>query len=118
MKIKVLEETPRKVLEFPLDNDLNLTEKEVEDVAEIFKTPLTGSYNWDYTIQDNRIKRLYELGKELNWNVEKDIDWDQPLPEKEDNPPAIFWDEYEPYQKLSTEDKFLSLIHISEPTRR
>ena len=34
MKIKVLEETPRKVLEFPLDNDLNLTEKEVEDVAE------------------------------------------------------------------------------------
>ena len=31
MKIKVLEETPRKVLEFPLDNDLNLTEKEVED---------------------------------------------------------------------------------------
>ena len=41
MKIKVLEETPRKVLEFPLDNDLNLTEKEVEDVAEIFKTPLT-----------------------------------------------------------------------------
>ena len=71
MKIKVLEETPRKVLEFPLDNDLNLTEKEVEDVAEIFKTPLTGSYNWDYTIQDNRIKRLYELGKELNWNVER-----------------------------------------------
>jgi hypothetical protein len=111
MKIKVLEETPRKVLEFPLDNDLNLTEKEVEDVAEIFKTPLTGSYNWDYTIQDNRIKRLYELGKELNWNVEKDIDWDQPLPEKEDNPPAIFWDEYEPYQKLSTEDKFKFLQH-------
>ena len=111
MKIKVLEETPRKVLEFPLDNDLNLTEKEVEDVAEIFKTPLTGSYNWDYTIQDNRIKRLYELGKELNWNVEKDIDWDLPLPEKEDNPPAIFWDEYEPYQKLSTEDKFKFLQH-------
>ena len=115
MKIKVLEETPRKVLEFPLDNDLNLTEKEVEDVAEIFKTPLTGSYNWDYTIQDNRIKRLYELGKELNWNVEKDIDWDQPLPEKEDNPPAIFWDEYEPYQKLSTEDKFKFLQHTGLP---
>ena len=29
MKIKKLKETPRKVLEFPLDNDLNLTEKEV-----------------------------------------------------------------------------------------
>ena len=66
MKIKVLEKTPRKVLEFPLDNDLNLTEKEVEDVAEIFKTPLTGSYNWDYTIQDNRIKKHNEHGKQKN----------------------------------------------------
>ena len=45
------------------------------DVVEIFQTPLTGSYNWDYTVQDNRIKKLYELGKELNWNVETDIDW-------------------------------------------
>ena len=33
------------------------------------------------------------------------------MPEKEDNPPAIFWDEYEPYQKLSTEDKFKFLQH-------
>ena len=45
------------------------------DVVEIFETPLTGSYNWDYTVQDNRIKKLYELGKQLNWNVEVDVDW-------------------------------------------
>ena len=83
MKIDYLEETPRKLKEFPVENELNLSEQEVTDVAEIFNTPLTGAYNWDYTVQDNRIKKLYELGKELNWNVEKDIDWDRPLPERE-----------------------------------
>ena len=64
--------TPNKVKLFEGDyvKDLNPV-----DVVEIFKTPLTGSYNWDYTVQDNRIKKLYELGKELNWNVESDLDW-------------------------------------------
>ena len=64
--------TPNKVRLFEGDyvKDLNPV-----DVVEIFKTPLTGSYNWDYSVQDNRIKKLYELGKELNWNVESDLDW-------------------------------------------
>ena len=39
---------------------------------------MTGSFNWDYTVQDNRIKKLYELGKQLNWNVEVDVDWTVP----------------------------------------
>ena len=43
-----------------------------QQVAEIFQTPLTGSYNWDYRVQDDRINKLYELGKQLNWNVETD----------------------------------------------
>ena len=111
MKIDYLKETPRKLKEFPVENELNLSEQEVTDVAEIFNTPLTGAYNWDYTVQDNRIKKLYELGKELNWNVEKDIDWDRPLPEREETPPEIFWDAYEPYQKLSNNEKFEFLRH-------
>jgi len=111
MKIKVLKETPRKIKEFPVENEYNLSKEEVTDVAEIFSTPLTGSYNWDYTVQDNRIKRLYELGKDLNWNAEKDIDWNRPLPERGDTPPPIFWDDYEPYQKLSTEEKFRFMSH-------
>ena len=111
MKIKVLKETPRNIKEFPVENEYNLSKEEVTDIAEIFSTPLTGSYNWDYTVQDNRIKRLYELGKDLNWNEEKDIDWDRPLPERGDTPPPIFWDDYEPYQKLSTEDKFTFMSH-------
>ena len=71
MEIQVTD-TPNKVRLFEGDyvKDLNPV-----DVVEIFKTPLTGSYNWDYTVQDNRIKKLYELGKELNWNVESDLDW-------------------------------------------
>ena len=57
------------------DDELDLKEKDVEDVVEIFNTPLTGSYNWDYTVAENRIKKLYELGKELNWNGSIDLDW-------------------------------------------
>ena len=40
---------------------------------EILIHPLTGAYNWDYTVSDNRIKKLYELGKELNWNGSIDL---------------------------------------------
>ena len=111
MKITKVKETPRKIREFPVENELGLSEQQVEDVAEIFQTPLTGAYNWDYTIQDNRIKRLYELGKELNWNASTDIDWSQPMPDRGDTPPPIFWDDYKPYQELSNEDKFKFLQH-------
>ena len=111
MKITKVKETPRKIREFPVENELGLSEQQVEDVAEIFQTPLTGAYNWDYTIQDNRIKRLYELGKELNWNAGTDIDWSQPMPDRGDTPPLIFWDDYKPYQELSNEDKFKFLQH-------
>lgn len=111
MKITKVKETPRNIREFPVENELGLSEQQVEDVAEIFETPLTGAYNWDYTIQDNRIKRLYELGKELNWNAGTDIDWSQPMPDRGDTPPPIFWDDYKPYQELSNEDKFKFLQH-------
>ena len=67
MKIKYTEETPRKIRDYE-DIEPVLSSEEVEDIAEIFKTPLTGTYNWDYTVQDNRIAKLYELGKKLNWN--------------------------------------------------
>ena len=53
MKIKKVKKTPRKIREFPVENELGLSEQQVEDVAEIFQTPLTGAYNWDYTIQVN-----------------------------------------------------------------
>ena len=63
MKIRKQSDPPQDLIYF--DEDLNLTQNNVEDVVEIFNTPLTGSYNWDYTVSDNRIKKLYELGKDL-----------------------------------------------------
>ena len=61
----------------PREFDLpeNFSPNHIEDIAEIFETPMTGHYNWDYTDADSRIKKLYELGKELNWDGEIDLDW-------------------------------------------
>ena len=74
MNVKWTESTPRKIQQFagadyPRENpDLEdlLTSSDVDHIAEIFQTPLTGSYNWDYQVQDDRIKKLYDLGKQLN----------------------------------------------------
>ena len=95
--------TPQEVRDFPAEEELNPT-----DVVEIFQTPLTGSYNWDYTVQDNRIKKLYELGKRLNWNVEVDVDWSPPFKpmtpeffEFQDNQ----WKNHEQYKTLTKEQQ-------------
>ena len=61
MKIKKQDGPPKDLLYF--DDEVNLTPLQVEDVVEIFKTPLTGSYNWDYTVADNRIKSFMSLEK-------------------------------------------------------
>ena len=109
MKINYLDQNPR---EIQLEEDLPpyMNEGVADDIAEIFNTPLSGAYNCDYTVQDNRIKKLYELGKELNWNVELDIDWNRPL-NIITEPAPIFWDEYEPYKKLSDKKKVEFLNH-------
>ena len=43
MKIKKQSGPPEDLIYF--DDDLPLSQSQVEDVVEIFKTPLTGSYN-------------------------------------------------------------------------
>ena len=59
---------PNEVRYFPEADDIaaKLTEDNIQDIIEIFKTPLEGSYNWDYSSIDGRIRKLYRLGKELN----------------------------------------------------
>jgi len=74
MKITKLDSTPTDPREFDLPADFK--PENIEDIVEIFETPLTGSYNWDYTIADNRLKKLYELGKKLNWDGSIDLDWE------------------------------------------
>ena len=75
MKIKEVDNCPKGLRYFE-DDDLEskLQTKDIEDIVEIFQTPLTGSYNWDYTAADNRLSKLYELGKKLNWNATLDLD--------------------------------------------
>ena len=96
MKIRKKNGPPEDLLYF--DEDLDLSQSQVEDVVEIFNTPLTGSYNWDYTISDNRIKKLYELGKELNWNGSIDLNWDYTHPANEK---LVEADEQLPFLNLS-----------------
>ena len=58
MKIKVVENPPIDPREFDLPKEFN--EDHIEDIVEIFNTPLVGHYNWDYTDADSRIKKLYD----------------------------------------------------------
>jgi len=83
MKVKIVENPPVDPREFDLPEGFK--EEHLEDVVEIFNTPLVGHYNWDYTDADTRIKKLYELGKELNWNGSIDLDWSNSL--KKGEPP-------------------------------
>ena len=110
MKVEYVEKSPRRVKDYKKNSEVELTLENITDIAEIFQTPLTGSYNWDYRIQDNRITRLYELGKKLNWNVSIDIDWNRPFQEIKEVP-EIFWDEYLPYKKFSKDEKLQFLRH-------
>ena len=102
MKI-IKTQTPKNIVEY--NGEEYPANLDPTDVVEIFQTPLTGSYNWDYTVQDNRIKKLYELGKELNWNVEVDVDWS---PEKVEITNEEFefennqWSDHPEYKKWDT----------------
>ncbi|MDD9945653.1 MAG: ferritin-like domain-containing protein [Myxococcales bacterium] len=71
---------------------------DLEQIAEIFQTPLTGSYAWNYQEQDQRIRKLYRLGKERNWNADFDINWERKLPRTE-NPMST--DQVNPYEEWS-----------------
>ena len=69
MKIKKVKNQPKQITKYP---EIDPKEQDaVESVNEIFKTPLTGAYNWDYIVVDDRIKKLYELGKKLDENQTK-----------------------------------------------
>ena len=108
MKIRKQNGPPEDLIYF--DEDLNLTQNNVEDVVEIFNTPLTGSYNWDYSISDNRIKKLYELGKELNWNGSIDLNWDYTHPADKrlvETDEQLPHESLEAYENLSEEEKIL-----------
>ena len=83
MRVKLVTSPPQNVQDFAPELAGKLDAHDVEVVREIFNTPLTGSYNWDYEAANAKIRRLYELGKKFNWNSELDVDWDVPFPRSE-----------------------------------
>ena len=62
MKINQLDSTPRNI-RYEDEFESHMTSEIADDVIEIFQTPLTGTYNWDYTLQDNRIKNFMSLAR-------------------------------------------------------
>jgi hypothetical protein len=85
---------------------------EIGYMSETFTVPLTGSYNWDYQVVDNRIRKIYELGKILNWNSTIDLDWSSKFSEKKyylDPSLNPFKDTVE-FKKLSSEAR-LAMDH-------
>ncbi|MGI9345660.1 MAG: ferritin-like domain-containing protein [Gammaproteobacteria bacterium] len=113
MKITKLNKTPDELIHFDLEERMSQTD--IEDIVEIFKTPIVGSYNWDYTDADNRIKRLYELGKKLNWNASDDLDWSINYP-KDQKPSKANLEEHlfegwDSFHNLSEEDRLQLAWH-------
>ncbi len=98
MQVNFVEQPPQSPLEFTSEPAMDAGQ--VQHVAEIFNTPLTGAYNWDYSEQDNRIKKLYALGKQLNWDAEIDIDWSQ-TPDAIDKPKLTQAEKEAALEKLS-----------------
>ena len=116
MKITKIKECPSDLRYFDEDDlESKLQPKDVEDIIEIFHTPLTGSYNWDYTTADNRLSKLYELGKKLNWNTTIDLDWSKEPYSHADwasLPEFQQFKGFAPYDNLSEEEKIECSWHV------
>jgi hypothetical protein len=109
MAIRYSDRAPQEIRYYPDPDDVaaRMTPDHVDQVAEIFQTPLAGSYNWDYEDSDAKIRRLYELGKKLNWNASLDLDWSQTFP-REESPMEEGVNAFEgwaPYEAMSDERK-------------
>ena len=103
---KQVEEQPQDIRHLDIHADMD--EAAVEEITEVFKTPLVSSYNWDYSIPDTRIKKLYNLGKALNWDVEVDLDWENGTIARDEFPVDEKYNPYlgfAPYEQLTREEK-------------
>ena len=116
MKITEVKNCPPGLNYFDKDDlESKLEPQDIEDIVEIFQTPLTGSYNWDYTDADNRLKKLYELGKKLNWNATMDLDWSNEHYSHSDwatTPEHQQLAGFKPYDDLSEEKKIEVSWHL------
>ena len=61
-KIRFVERAPRNLRFNVGKEDPKLATGDAETIAEIFQTPLTGAYTWNYEEADRRLRKLYRLG--------------------------------------------------------
>jgi hypothetical protein len=88
--------------------DVDLRPGDVEHIAEIFRSPLTGSYNWDYEEADRRLRKLYKLGKERNWDADLHVDWSVPLVDRSQSPVVEGFNPFEgfePFEKMAESER-------------
>jgi hypothetical protein len=116
--IKFVQGAPKQVVRTGPESDLsaNLTPQDVDQIAEIFQTPLTGAYTWNYAEADQKLRKLYRLGKERNWNADFDIDWKQPT--KHDQTPMVATADnpylgWEPFEALTEHERNIFGWHQS-----
>ena len=108
MSIEYVGKAPSEIRYFPEEEGLaRIGEKQITDIVEIFQTPLTGAYNWDYDSADGRIRKLYNLGKELNWNQQFDLNWERTFPRDQAPTDQHFnpFVGYAPFEALSPEQQ-------------
>ncbi len=85
--LRFVDKPPAQVQETGRDARQSMSAADVDQIAEIFQTPLTGAYVWNYDEADKKLRKLYRLGKERNWNVDIDIDWTRSYPHS--SPPMV-----------------------------
>lgn len=107
LHVRLVDGPPQDVRTFDNDDELasKLSADDVETIREIFHTPLTGSFNWDYEAANAKIRRLYELGKKFNWNAQLDVDWNQPLPAASADEGPSPYDGHPKWEALTAEQK-------------
>lgn len=109
MALKIVDQAPQILNEYDDHGELTnrMGKEHLDTIVEIFYTPLTGAYNWDYESADGRIRKLYELGKELNWNAAIDVDWSIDFPKSQPPVDQYFnpFIGYDEYEAMSDEDK-------------
>lgn len=107
LKVTLVDAPPQDVREFDDELTHKLTAEDVEVIREIFRTPLTGSYNWDYQDANARIRKLYELGKRFNWDAQMDVDWEAPFSRDEmpNDPTMNAFAGHPKYEALTPEQK-------------
>ena len=108
--VKFVEAPPSEVSYRPDADDIGarLSPADVEQIAEIFHTPLTGAYTWNYQEADHKLQKLYRLGKERNWNTDFDVDWSRTFPRGES---PMLEGSHNPYEDWA------SFAALSEPEK-